>query len=295
MKQIKNKREGTSLTGYLFLLPFCIIYIIFNLYPLIQGLILSFYKWNLSNTKVFVGFNNYKMIFTDKVFWEALRHTGLYVLISTPIFMLGAFIFALIVNSKILKGKTFVRSTLFLPNILAVSITAIIWLNMLTPYTGLMNSFTHSIGIKNEIFWLASENLVWPSIILITFWWNTGYYMLLYLAGLQEIPSEQFEAADIDGANWFQKIIYLTFPSLKSTHLLVMFLQMIASFKIFGQVFLITEGGPYGHSRTLIQYIYEVGFQKFMVGKASAAAFVLAFIILIISIFQLKIMDKQDK
>ena len=295
MKHQRNKQEGSSLTGYIFLLPFCIIYLIFNLYPLLQGLILSFYKWNLSSDKVFVGFDNYKMIFQDEVFWAALKHTGLYVLISTPIFMLGAFIFALIVDSKILKGKTFVRSTLFLPNILAVSITAIIWLNMLTPYTGLMNSFVHSIGINKEIFWLSEKNYVWPSIILITFWWNAGYYMLLYLAGLQEIPTEQFEAADIDGANWFQKIIYLTFPSLKTTHLLVLFLQMIASFKIFGQVFLITEGGPYGQSRTLIQYIYEIGFQKFMVGKASAAAFVLTFVILLISIFQLRIMDKRDK
>lgn len=295
----ENRGRGSrywkdTMTGYLFLLPFLVFYLIFNLYPMFQGFLISFYKWNITGNKLFIGLDNYLALAKDPVFGGALANTMGYVLISTPIFMLGSLILALLVDSRLLKGKTFVRSVYFLPNVLAVSITAVIWLNMLQPYTGLMNAFIHALGIKQEIFWLSSEKLVWPSIILVTFWWNTGYYMLIYLAGLQDIPQEQFEAAAVDGASPLQRILYITVPSLKSTHLLIMFLQVIASFKIFGQVFLITNGGPGGASRTLLQYVYETGFTTFQMGKASAASFVLLAIVLVISIFQLGIMNRKD-
>lgn len=283
-----------SLIGYMFLLPFLIFYAIFNLFPMVQGFIISFFKWNITSNKTFIGLANYIRLFEDPVFWKALTNTLMYVCVSTPIFMLGSLILALIVDSKMLTGKTFVRSTFFLPNILAVSITAVIWLNILQPYTGLMNAAAHAIGIQQEIFWLADANLVWPSIILVTFWWNTGYYMLIYLAGLQDIPTEQYEAAAIDGATGLQRIWKITVPCLKRTHLLILFLQVIASFKIFGQVFLITQGGPGGESRTLLQYVYETGFTTFQMGQASAASFVLLAIILLVSVFQLKIMNKQE-
>ena len=283
-----------TFTGYAFLFPFLAIYAVFNLYPMIQGFIISFFKWNITGTKTFIAFDNYIRLFQDPVFWKALTNTLLYVLISTPIFMLGALILALIVDSKLLMGRTFVRSTFFLPNILAVSITAVIWLNLLQPYTGLLNAGLHAIGIEQEVFWLTSETLVWPSIVLVTFWWNTGYYMLIYLAGLQEIPTEQYEAAAIDGATGLQRIVRITVPCLKRTHLLVLFLQAIASFKIFGQVFLITNGGPAGASRTLLQYVYETGFTTFQIGQASAASFVLLLVILSVSIVQLRIMNRQE-
>lgn len=288
-------RYKDTIAGYLFLLPFLGFYLVFNLYPMIQGLIISFFKWNITGNKTFIGLQNYQSLMGDKVFWQALTNTVMYVLVSTPIFMAGALVLALIVDSKVLRGRTFVRSVFFLPNVLAVSITAVIWLNVLQPYTGLMSSMTHAVGIGKEIFWLSDESLVWPSIILVTFWWNAGYYMLIYLAGLQEIPDEQYEAAAIDGATGLQRIFRITIPSLKSTHLLIMFLQIVASFKIFGQVFLITNGGPGGASRTLLQYVYEVGFTTFQLGKASAASFVLLAVILIVSVLQLKIMSKQSE
>lgn len=292
VKQRYRARESAA--GFLFLAPFLLIYAIFNLYPMLQGFVISFFKWNLTGSKTFVGLANYQLLFQDEVFWKALTNTLMYVLVSTPIFMAGALVLALIVDHRAVKGRTFVRSAYFLPNILAVSITAMIWLNMLKPYTGLMNAATHALGIEKEIFWLSDPGLVWPSIILVTFWWNTGYYMLIYMAGLQEIPAEQYEAAAIDGATGWQRLWRITVPCLKRTHLLVLFLQAIASFKIFGQVFLITEGGPGGASRTLLQYIYETGFTTFQMGRASAASFVLLAIILVVSIAQLKIMDRQE-
>ena len=287
-------RTKDLLSGYGFLLPFLLFYIIFNLYPMIQGFIISFFKWNITGTKTFVGAANYLRLLKDDVFWKALINTVVYVVVSTPIFMLGSLVLALIVDSKLLVGKSFVRSAYFLPNILAVSITAVIWLNLLQPYTGLMNAAIHAIGVEKEIFWLNDANLVWPSIILVTFWGNTGNYMQIYLAGLQDIPAEHYEAASLDGANRLQRIVWITIPSLKRTHLLVLFLQVIASFKIFGQVYLITGGGPGGASRTLLQYVYETGFTTFQMGQASAASFVLLLIVLAVSIVQLKIMNKQE-
>lgn len=288
-----NEHVKNNLWGYGLLMPFLVFYVVFNLYPMIQGFIISFFKWNITGNRLFIGMDNYSALLRDKVFMKALTNTLMYVAVSTPVFMLISFILALIIDSKALRGKTFVRAVYFLPNTLTVSIIAVIWLNVLQPYTGLLNSFLHQLGIEKEIFWLSDPSLVWISIIAVTCWWNTGYYMLIYLAGLQEIPEEQYEAAAIDGATGLQRIWYITVPSLSSTHLLIMFLQVIASFKIFGQVFLITEGGPGGASRTLLQYIYETGFTTFQMGKASAASFVLLAIILVVSIFQLKIMNRK--
>jgi len=265
------------------------------MYPVVQGFIISLHRWNITGARTFLGLNNYKLLIIDANFWQALLHTLLYVLFSTPIYMAGSLILALLVDSKWLSWKSFARAVFFLPNILAVSIIAVIWINVLQPYTGLLNAFLHAVGVKQEVFWLSSEKIVWPSIVLITFWWNTGYYMLLYLAGLQEIPEELFEVASIDGATWLQKILRITVPSLKRTHLVIMFLQVIASFKIFGQVYLITGGGPGGASRTLVQYVYETGFTTFLLGKASAAAFVLLFIIFIVSLFQVRIMNRVEE
>ena len=288
-------RGKDAFFGYLFLLPFLAFYLTFNLYPMVQGFIISLYRWNITGARTFLGLSNYQLLAIDATFWKALLNTLLYVVFSTPVFMAGSLILAMLVDGKELRGKTFTRAVFFLPNVLAVSIIAVIWLNILQPYTGLMNAFLHAVGVEREVFWLGSEKIVWPSIVLITFWWNTGYYMLLYLAGLQEIPEEQYEAASIDGATKLQKIWRITIPALKRTHLMIMFLQIIASFKIFGQVYLITGGGPGGASRTLVQYIYETGFTTFLLGKASASSFVLLLIILIVSLFQLRIMNRVEE
>ena len=294
VKKSPRGKIQEHLWGYLLIAPFLLVYLVFNFYPLVQGFIISFFKWNITGNKTFIGFENYINLFKDKLFWQSLWHIIRYVGVSTPIFVIGAFILAVIVDYKHLIGRTFLRATFFLPNVLAVSIVAVIWLNLLQPYKGLINAFIHAIGIKSEIFWLTDANLVWISIIILTGWWNTGYYMILYLAGLQEVPQEHYEAAEIDGATWLQTIWFIVIPSLKRVHVLIIFLQVVASFKLFGQVFLLSEGGPGGASRTYIQYLYEVGFQRFFMGKASAAAFVLLAIIIAVSSIQLKIMSKTS-
>lgn len=293
--RLKNSHKRKEyLAAYFFLFPFLAFYLLFTFYPLIQGFFISFHEWGITSDKIFVGLDNYAGLMQDKMFWESLSNTFWYVAVSTPIFMAGSFIFAVIIDHKHIKGRSMLRGVLFLPNVLAVSITSIIWVSLFQPYSGFINSLMNVIGIHLNPAWLSDQQLVWPSIILLTFWWNTGYYMILYLAGLQEIPSDRYEAAQIDGANWWQSLRYITIPSLKRIHVLVLFLQVVASFKIFGQVFLTTEGGPGGASRTYIQYIYESGFQRFLMGKASAASFVLFAVIIIVSALQLKLLKNAN-
>lgn len=289
-----NRKFTEQFTAYVFLLPFLIFYILFTFYPLIQGFVISFFNWGITGSKEFIGLENYTGLMRDASYWSSLNHTIWYVVISTPIFMAGSFFLAVLINHKWIKRKALFRSVFFLPNVLAVSIISIIWVSLYQPYNGLINQLLNAVGIEGQFAWLSEKNLVWPAIIILTFWWNTGYYMILYLAGLQEIPDDSYEAAQIDGANWWQELRYITFPSLKRIHVLVLFLQVVASFKIFGQVFLTSEGGPGGASRTYIQYIYEMGFQRFLMGKASAAAFILFLIILIVSILQLRLLNKTN-
>lgn len=288
-------KSKESMIAYFLLLPFIGFYLLFTFYPLMQGFFISFYEWNITSDKVFIGLGNYKELFAEDAFWQALRHTFLYVVFSTPIFMFGAFLFAVIIDHKFIKGRALLRGVFFLPNVLAVSIVSIVWISIYQPYGGLLNNVLSLFGIEGSLAWLNDKNLVWPAITGLTFWWNTGYYMILYLAGLQEIPEDRYEAAQIDGANGWHTLRYITLPSLKRIHVLVLFLQAVASFKIFGQVFLTSEGGPGGASRTYIQYIYESGFQRFLMGKASAAAFVLFLVIMLVSMLQLRLLKNVNE
>lgn len=283
------------LIAYLLLLPFLACYLLFTFYPLVQGFLISFYDWGITSDKTFIGLDNYAELFREEAFWKALWHTFSYVLYSTPVFMAGAFLFAVIIDHKMIKGRALLRGVFFLPNVLAVSIVSIVWISIYQPYGGLLNNVLSMVGLEEGYAWLSDKNLVWPAITMLTFWWNTGYYMILYLAGLQEIPADRYEAAQIDGANGWHTLRYITMPSLKRIHVLVLFLQVVASFKIFGQVFLTTEGGPGGASRTYIQYIYESGFQRFLMGKASAAAFVLFAVIMLISLLQLRLLKNTNE
>jgi multiple sugar transport system permease protein len=287
-------RRSEAFYAYVFLLPFLLFYLIFTFFPLVQGFVISFYKWGITNDKVFIGLDNYTGLFSDTVYWNSLWNTFRYVLVSTPIFMAGAFFFAVLIDHKLIKGRSLLRGVYFLPNVLSVSIISIVWISLYQPYNGLINKVLNDVGIEGQFAWLNDKGLVWPAIIILTFWWNTGYYMILYLAGLQEVPEDRYEAAQIDGANWWQALRYITLPSLKRIHVLVLFLQVVASFKIFGQVFLTSVGGPGGASRTYIQYIYESGFQRFLMGKASAAAFILFLAILLVSILQLKLLKTTN-
>ncbi|WP_347549071.1 sugar ABC transporter permease [Pseudalkalibacillus hwajinpoensis] len=293
MKDLFSKK-GDHLAAYLFLAPFLIIYGMFMVYPIIKGMKISLSEWKFGLDPEFVGLKNYKTMLSDGYFWEALGNTLYFVLISTPVLIILGLIVALIVNSG-LKGTVFLRAGFFLPFILSISVMASIWVFIFQPYTGLLNSILHNLGVEQEIFWLNEPNLAWMSILIATVWWTLGFNMVLFLAGLQEIPKEHYEAAKIDGAGPVRTFFSITLPSLKNVIVLIVVLQTINSFKLFGQPYLMTEGGPGTSTRPLVQYIYEKGFVEQDMGVASAMSYVLFAITIIVAIIQFKFFTgKQD-
>lgn len=271
-----------------FLAPFLLVYAVFLVYPIIQGFVISLHKASLLGMGKFIWFDNYRKMVSDKYFWEALWYTVQFVLFSTPVFILAGLGLALIVNYG-LKGTIVFRTVFFMPYVLAVSVVASIWGYILRPYNGLINSLLHLVGYEPEIFWLDNPNLAWISIAITTLWWTVGFNMVLYLAGLQDIPEDYYEAARMDGASAWQRLIYITLPSLKGVTVLAVMLQTIGSFKLFAQPWLMTSGGPGTSTRTLVLYIYQTGFARDNMGYASAMAYVLFAVTIVISFVQFRV------
>jgi multiple sugar transport system permease protein len=295
MISISKKRKPSSeqSIAWLFLLPYLIFYLWFMLYPIYKGFIISLHKWAIGIEPEFVGLKNYTVMFKDRHFWEALWHTVYFVILSTPSLVIVGLVLALIINAG-LKGTTFLRSAFFLPYILSISVISSIWVFVLQPYTGLMNSILHKLGVVQEVFWLSDANLAWFSILIATVWWTVGFNMILFLAGLQEIPDDLYEAARIDGASSRASFWHITLPSLRGVILLIVVLQTIASFKLFGQPWLMTRGGPGTATRPLVQYIYETGFRANDMGLASAMSYVLFLVMILFAIIQFKFLSKKD-
>lgn len=292
---IKRKRWNSyeQLLAWLFLLPYLFFYLWFMFYPILKGFIISLNKWTIGVDPKFIGLKNYEVMFKDTNFWEALWNTIYFVLISTPSLVVVGLILALFVNAR-LKGTTFLRSAFFLPHILSISVISSIWVFVLQPYTGLVNSILHRFGIAGEIFWLNEANLAWMSILIATVWWTVGFNMVLFLAGLQEIPDDLYEAARIDGANSWDSFWNITLPSLRGVIMLIVVLTSIASFKLFGQPWIMTHGGPGTATRTLVQYIYETGFRRNDMGLASAMSYVLFLVMILFAFIQFKFLSKKD-
>lgn len=284
----KAKKRKTFLVAMAFILPFFILYTVFTIWPVVQGFYVSLHKWGLMGKLKFVGFDNYTKFIGDKNFWGALKNTTFFTLITTPMLVITAMVLAMLAN-RATKMKKGLRIIYYLPSVLSVSAASFIAKYTFTPYTGLVNGTLHSIGIlpkDKELQWLQNPDLVWITISLMTVWWTIGFSMLLYLSALQDISTDIYEASAIDGATKTQQLFHIVLPLLKPTTWLVILLQMIGCFKVFGQIYMITGGGPASSTRPLIQYIYENAFKKNNMGYAAAMSYVLFGILLVLSLGQ---------
>ncbi|MEG2251456.1 MAG: sugar ABC transporter permease [Clostridia bacterium] len=292
----KQRAIRGDLVALVFLLPFTILYTVFTIFPVIQGAYMSFYKWTLMGKQDFVGFDNYTRMFGDTYFWQALLNTTKFVLYSTPLIMISSLGLALLAN-RITPLKRLYRTIYFLPNLLSVSVISFIAIYMAQPYNmGFLSNLMHSLGVSAdfEIFWLKDTHLAWVTIVTATLWWTQGYNMMLYVSALQDIPETLYEAAAIDGATPRQQLFGITLPMLKKTTQLILMLQLISSFKVVGQIWLITKGGPGRATRPLIQYIYEQAFQKQKLGLACAMSFALFAILILLTQLQRRISTKVE-
>ncbi|NOX96988.1 MAG: sugar ABC transporter permease [Nitrospirae bacterium] len=288
-----SKKKRSVFYGYLFFFPFAVIFIIFKLIPFFQSIWLTFNKWDVFGPPVFVGLANFKALFTSPNFWSSLWHTTYFTLLTVPPLVIFGFFMAILVNSYI-HFKGVFRSVFFLPFIFSISVIMLTWGLLYNSSYGLFNIIIKSLGLK-PVQWLNDPDMAMISIALTTIWWTVGFNFIIYLSGLQQISPSYYEASDIDGASAFQKLIYITFPLLKRSHIIVIILQVIASLQIFGQVYIMTGGGPGGKTRVLVQYIYEQGFRYFKMGYAQAVAFVFFILMIFISYLQMKLMTRKEE
>jgi multiple sugar transport system permease protein len=290
----KETAGRTDLTGYLFVAPFLIAYVAFLIFPVLLGLRLSFYNSSLvSGDAQFLGLANYKELFGDPDFWLSLWHTVLFTLLSTPPLVILSLVFALLANRAI-PARWFFRLSFFAPWLLPSSVIALIWVWLYQPGFGLINSYLISLGLP-EVDWLAGENVAMLSVVIATVWWTLGFNFVLYLAGLQEIPQELYDASAVDGAGPLSQVRRITVPLLARTTILVVTLQIFSSLNVFDQIYIMnTSGGlNYTVTRPIIQYVYEQGFTSYRVGFASAMSYVFFVLVLVVGLAQFAVANRR--
>lgn len=272
------------LGGYAFVLPFVASYSFLLIVPFIMGVWISFHRADLFGARQWIGLDNYTRLFGDPVFYQAMGTTFLLALMIVPALTIITLMLALALNRATRMAAIF-RGLFFSSSVLSVTIVTLIWRFVLTPDAGLVAKLLTALGMEPLPF-LSHPDLVVPAIALTTIWWGLGLPMMLFLAGLQQIPHDMYEAAALDRANRWIVFRRITLPSLRRTTILVIMLQTAAQLQIFGQAQLLTSGGPSGSSRPIVLYIYEIAFGRWELGYAVAAAEILFVLVLALTLGQ---------
>jgi len=276
--------------GYLFLLPTILGLIFFTIGPILAAFGLSLMRWNLVDVPKWVGTTNYEVLLNDKLFWKSLWNTFRYMVLAIPMEMALSLLFAIAMNQK-LRGQAIFRTIYFIPGICSIVAMALVWRQIFDYKMGILNMVIRFLGFA-PVPWLMSADTAMPSIVMMTVWQGVGYPMLLWLAALQAVPQTYYDAALVDGAGRWDIFRYITWPFITPTAFFMLVIDIIASFQVFQQTFVLTGGGPQRSTYTLVYYIYDKAFRNFLLGDASAAAYVLFFIMLALTLFQFR-MQKQ--
>lgn len=289
-----NKRE--KFNYYLFLLPAFLVFGIFMFWPLIQSFYLSFFKYNIINIDApkFVGIKNYSFILKDPIFWTSVLNTVIYVFGTIPFRLFLGLLLALAVSSKLIKYKTFFRVSYYMPVICSMVAVSIVWSLLFSPGpNGIVNIILQKFGIS-PLGWGSDSNLSLLTVMLLGIWKDIGYVMMIYLSGLMAIPEQVYEAAALDPVNTFQRFWYITLPLLKPTTIFLLITEIISSFQVFTPIYVITGGGPGYSSTTIINYLYNKGFQEYTMGQACAVAYVMFAVLLALTIIQNKLTKSES-
>jgi len=282
-----SRRRADQLWGYLFISPQLIGLLVFSLGPLLFAFYISLTTWDGFGNKTFIGLGNYLDQFQSPDFQIALKNTLWYTLIAVPGGIILALVIALGLNN--IRGKTLYRLFYFMPVVTGSVAVSVIWLYLLNGDFGIINNYLRLWFNLDPPNWLVDDRFVIPAIAMVGIWWGLGYNMVIFLAGLQNIPQTLLEAAQIDGANKWQSFLHVTLPILSPTTFFVLILSIISSFQVFDQAYVMTSGGPGKASYTMVLHIYQTSFVDFTFGKSSAAAMILFAIILILTIGQFQV------
>ncbi|MBF8190198.1 sugar ABC transporter permease [Nonomuraea sp. K274] len=281
-------RSGKA-TPYLFLAPYLLLFCVFMLAPAITGIWVSLHDWDfLLEGKPFVGLDNYIALFDPASavyadFWMAMRATGIFTLFSVPFLVVLPLGLALLLNRRF-RGRTFFRGLFFAPYVLGVAVVCLMWRLLLDPNLGVVNWI-----LGSQVAWTTSLPAGWVALVGVTVWWTLGFNGVIYLAGLQDIPRELYDAAKVDGANRWAEFRNVTLPGLRPVMLFVVTTTILASANMFGQSYLLTDGAPGGETRTAIMYILDQGLTQYKMGSASAMSYVLTLVLILISVINFRV------
>lgn len=288
MKKSKLEKSRNR-WGIVFILPQLVSLVCLGIIPIVIAFVLSFFDWNGFSSPVFTGLQNFKEVFTDLDTAIAIKNTLLYSVIYVPCSIVLSLGLAMLLNKA--WGKMFYRAVFFLPQIVTSVGIAVVWSWIYQPQFGILNMILKFFGIQGKE-WLRDPSTAMGAVIVMSIWWGLGYNIVLFLAGLQNVPRTYVDAAKIDGANERQVFFNITVPLISPTTLLVTITTMINAFQVFDQMFLLTSGGPAKKTYTMAIHIYQTAFKSYELGKASTAALILFFVVVAVSVIQFKLSDK---
>jgi multiple sugar transport system permease protein len=294
---VTTVERGTARAAWLFLAPALAVIGVFFFLPVVASLALSFTDFDIyaiadSHNARFVGLANYAQLSATPLFWTALENTLYFAFAGAPLSVLVALGAALLVNAKLVRFKGFFRTAYFAPFVTTLVAVAIVWRYLYHPRYGLLNAALGAVGI-GPVDWLGDPHWAMPAIILLAVWRNFGYNMLIFVAGLQRIPAQLYEAAELDGAGAWTRFRYITLPQLAPTFVFVGVITAIGYFQLFAEPYVMTGGGPLKSTLSMVLFMYEEGFRWWRLGSAAAIAFVLFFIILVFTLVQLRLQREE--
>lgn len=293
-KKSLSLKTRETIKGYLFITPSFLGFILFSLFPLILTVILSFSEWNLvsglSGIK-FIGLDNFIQLSQDKGFIQSLVNNLKFVLFALPLLLVGGFFLSVLIHN-FAYGKKFFKTIFFFPYISSIVAVATVWRVIFQPSYGPINELLRFIGVENPPAWLMDGKWALFTIAMMYVWQEIGYYILIYITGLQSIPEELYEAAKIDGASRWQQILHVSVPLVSPTTFFLFVTGMISTFKVFDAVQILTQGGPGTQSSVLVYYLYRESFRFYRVGYGSAISMVLFLIVFTITALQMKMQKR---
>ena len=288
------KRFRREVVSWLFLLPHLVFFVLFVAVPLVFGMVISFFNWSLLNDNVFVGASNYIRTWNDSRFWPVVQNTVIFAIVSVPLTIIVAILFAHILNKKRF-GQLWLLIAFVSPAFFGSVGILSSWKWIFASFpSGLANYYLNKAGFINAaVSWFGSTGVAWGVIILVTIWWIVGFSILLYMGALQRIPPEQYESAKLDGAGPWKRFLYITLPWIRSVLFFDVVRQVILAFGLFDQAYILSVGGPAGTTRTMVYYLYLVGFERQDFGRAASISWFIFAIVLIFAVIQLVLVTKS--